>query len=181
MFHLKSLIVASLVAVASGFSVEHQALVGSQLETSRRSLVVGVAAAFVVGVTVTAQPANAALGAGSPVGREIDTFNSLIYNFKNVDLGGGLDVSTLKEPSVPFVEFGEKMKNGEVTFVEFMAPSGDVAYATFKGSKGPIRIGQGYPINKKGSWSSPDYVIRSVSNFGVPYKFTVPALAKYKK
>jgi len=67
--------------------------------------------------------------------------------------------------------------------------SGDVAYVTFKGgkgkdsknAKGPIRIGQGYPINKKGSWSSPDYVIRSVSNFGVPYKFTVPALAKYNK
>ncbi len=31
------------------------------------------------------------------------------------------------------------------------------------------------------SWSSPDYVIRSVSNFGVPYKFTVPLLAKYNK
>ena len=108
-----------------------------------------------------------------------DTFNSLIYNFKNVDLGGGLDASTLQEPSVPFLEFGEKMKNGEVTFVEFLAPSGDVAYATFKGSKGPIRIGEGYPISKKGSWSSPDYVIRSVSNFGVPYKFTVPALAKF--
>jgi hypothetical protein len=93
-----------------------------------------------------------------------------------------------------------------------MAPSGDVAYVTFKAGKGqkkkePIRIGQGYPINKKGSWSSPDYVIRvssffivlkegftvsnnshtlpaflrqSVSNFGVPYKFTVPALAKYR-
>lgn len=95
-----------------------------------------------------------------------------------------MDASKLKEPSVPFVEFGEKMKNGEVEFVEFMAPSGDVAYVTFKEgkkgeSKGPIRIGQGYPINKKGSWSSPDYVIRSVSNFGVPYKFTVPALAKF--
>lgn len=61
-----------------------------------------------------------------------------------------------------------------------MAPSGDVAYATFKGKKEKIRIGEGYPITKKGSWSSPDYVIRSVSNFGVPYKFTVPALAKFK-
>ena len=69
--------------------------------------------------------------------------------------------------------------SGEVTFVEFMAPSGDVAYATFKGKKERSRIGEGYPINKKGSWSSPDYVIRSVSNFGVPYKFTVPALAKF--
>lgn len=89
-----------------------------------------------------------------------------------------------EEPSVPFIEFGEKMQKGQVEFVEFMAPSGDVAYVTFKAEKGkkkaPIRIGQGYPINKKGSWSSPDYVIRAVSNFGVPYKFTVPALTKYR-
>jgi hypothetical protein len=79
------------------------------------------------------------------------------------------------------------MKNKQVEFVEFMAPSGDVAYVTFKPEKGskekpkPIRIGEGYPINKPGSWSSPDYVIRSVSNFGVPYKFTVPALEKFNK
>jgi hypothetical protein len=131
-------------------------------------------------VSVVAPPAEAApLGAGTPVGREIDTFISLIYNFKNTDLSGGLDASTLKEESIPFIEFGEKMKDGKVEFVEFMAPSGDVAYATIKGQKKPIRIGQGYPINKPGSWSSPDYVIRSVSNFKVPYKFTVPGMPKY--
>ena len=81
------------------------------------------------------------------------------------------------------------MKNGEVTFVEFMAPNGDVAYATVKtGAKGKkgsatkrLRIGKGYPTTSKSSWSSPDYVIRAVSNFGVPYAFTVPALSKYKK
>jgi hypothetical protein len=42
-------------------------------------------------------------------------------------LSGGLDASTLKEESIPFIEFGEKMKDGKVEFVEFMAPSGDVA------------------------------------------------------
>jgi hypothetical protein len=62
----------------------------------------------------------AALGKGTPVGREIDTFTSLIYNFKNTDLNGGLDASTLKEPSVPFIEFGQKMLNKEVEFVEFI-------------------------------------------------------------
>lgn len=125
----------------------------------------------------------------SAVGKEIESFDSLIRNFKNNRLDGGLDASTLKEPSIPFVEFGEKMKNGEVTFVEFFAPNGDVAYATIKdpaAKKGKsstkrIRIGQGYPTTSKTSWSSPDYVIRAVSNYGVPYAFTVPALAKYKK
>lgn len=118
----------------------------------------------------------------SVVQREINTFNSLIYNFKNTALDGGLDASTLKEPSISFIEFGEAMKKGQVTFVEFMAPNGLVAYATLKKNpKKPIRIGQGYPTGAKNSWSSPDFVIRSVSNFGVPYKFTVPALEKYKR
>lgn len=118
------------------------------------------------------------------VGREIQSFNGLIYSFKNTALNGGLDASKIKEPSVPFIEFGQKMKDGEVTFVEFMAPNGEVAYATFKGKEGKeeerLRIGQGYPTGGKNSWSSPDYVIRSVSNFGVPYKFTVPMLANYR-
>ena len=46
---------------------------------------------------------------GSPdsvVGREIRSFNGLIYNFKNTALDGGLDASKLDEPSVPFIEFG---------------------------------------------------------------------------
>jgi hypothetical protein len=100
------------------------------------------------------------------VGREIASFNDLIYNFKNSALDGGLDASTLKEPSVPFVEFGDRMRKGEVAFVEFYAPSGQVAYVTFKKGGGkkllsnnnkaagnsknvnvptepPIRIGQG--------------------------------------
>jgi hypothetical protein len=118
----------------------------------------------------------------SVVQREINTFNSLIYNFNNTALDGGLDASTLNEPSISFVDFGEAMKKGEVKFVEFMAPSGLIAYVTLKKNpKKPIRIGQGYPTGAKNSWSSPDFVIRSVSNYGVPYKFTVPALAKYKR
>lgn len=90
--------------------------------SARRSLLFRGVAAVVATTAVAAPPAlaagttrtkgNAALGAGTVVGREIDTFNSLIYNFKNIDLGGGLDASTLQEPSVPFVEFGEKMKAG---------------------------------------------------------------------
>lgn len=73
-----------------------------------------------------------------------------------------------------------------MAFVEFLAPHGEKAYVTFKAKKGepeptPIRIGQGYPTMSKDSWSSPDYVIRSVSNFGVPYKFSVPLLEKYKR
>jgi hypothetical protein len=171
-------VLASLLLLAS--SVSSLSLNNNNQASSRRAWLAGSASAM--GIAGIAASAGAApLGAGTPVGQEIDTFLSLIYNFKNTDLTGGLDASTLKEESIPFVEFGEKMKDGQVTFVEFMAPSGDVAYATIKGSTTPIRIGQGYPINKKGSWSSPDYVIRSVSNFQVPYKFTVPGLAKFSK
>mmetsp|Transcript_9714 Transcript_9714/g.16161 ORF Transcript_9714/g.16161 Transcript_9714/m.16161 type:complete len:182 (-) Transcript_9714:213-758(-) len=151
----------------------------------RRGFLISGAAA-VVATTAAAAPASAAFRLGDPnsvVGREIQSFNGLIYNFKNTALDGGLDASKIKGDSIPFIEFGEKMKNGEVAFVEFMAPNGEVAYATFKDKNGkkeaPIRIGQGYPTGGKGSWSSPDFVIRSVSNFGVPYTFTVPGLKKY--
>jgi hypothetical protein len=165
--------------------------------TDRRSLLVGGAAAFLAGTTLNPGVGNAAIypaakggyklgDKNSVVGREIRSFNDLVYNFKNTALNGGLDGSKIKGPSVPFIEFGERMKNGEVSFVEFMAPFGEEAYVTFKPKEGektspePIRIGQGYPTIGKDSWSSPDYVIRSVSNFGVPYKFTVPMLARYK-
>ena len=119
----------------------------------------------------------------SPVKREINSFIDLVYHFKNTALDGGLDASTINEPSISFIEFGEKMQHGDVTMVEFIAPSGEVAYCTFQegGKEKRVRIGQGYPTISKNSWSSPDYVIRSVSNFGVPYKFTVPALARYNR
>jgi hypothetical protein len=139
-------------------------------------------AAAAVAVSPTPAFAKGIGSKDSVVQREINTFNSLIYNFKNTALDGGLDAKTLTEPSITFIEFGEAMKKGQVTFVEFLAPNGLVAYATLKKNpKKPIRIGQGYPTGAKNSWSSPDFVIRSVSNYGVPYKFTVPALEKYNK
>ncbi len=184
-------ILSALIASVGAFSVEKPAT------TDRRSLLLGGAAAIVAGTTSLAEPASAItypaaeggykLGdENSVVGREIRSFNSLIYNFKNSALDGGLDASKLNEPSISFVEFGEAMKNKQVAFVEFYAPFGEAAYVTLKPKDGeaapkPIRIGQGYPTMSKDSWSSPDYVIRSVSNFGVPYKFTVPLLAKYNK
>jgi hypothetical protein len=148
--------------------------------TTAVATMVGSASSTLV---IPTEPVSAAsLGSKeSVIQREINTFNSLIYNFKNTALDGGLDASTLKEPSISFVDFGEAMKKGQVSFVEFMAPNGAVAYATLKKSKKPIRIGQGYPTGGKNSWSSPDFVIRSVSNYRVPYKFTVPALEKYKR
>lgn len=128
-YSLKALLVTTTALLASGvsaFSVPTavkstvaRPASPSDAESHRRSLLLDGAAVLLAAVTTTLpQPAlaankgNSALGAGTVVGREIDTFNSLIYNFKNVDLGGGLDASTLKEPSVPFVEFGEKMKAG---------------------------------------------------------------------
>ena len=71
-------------------------------------------------------------------------------------------------------------------YVEFLAPNGDAAYATFKdGSEGagggssnkPIRIGEGYPIEDPEGWSSPAFVIKAVAKKGVPYKFVVPGLS----
>lgn len=78
----------------------------------------------------------------------------------------------------------EKLNSDQVDFVEFLAPNGDAAYATFKSSgesgtttkSKPIRIGEGYPIEDPEGWSSPAFVIKAVAKKGVPYKFVVPGL-----
>eukprot|EP00550_Attheya_septentrionalis_P000679 CAMPEP_0198287484 /NCGR_PEP_ID=MMETSP1449-20131203/6273_1 /TAXON_ID=420275 /ORGANISM="Attheya septentrionalis, Strain CCMP2084" /LENGTH=200 /DNA_ID=CAMNT_0043985443 /DNA_START=119 /DNA_END=721 /DNA_ORIENTATION=- len=126
----------------------------------------------------------AVAGAEEPDGRDLNAFNTLTFGYRGSEFGG-LDASTLTEPSVPYKEFLEKLTNEEVAFVEFLAPDGDVAYATFKtkdgtGTETPIRIGEGYPIEQHNGYSSPAFAVRSVANKKVPYKFTVPGLAKYK-
>ena len=56
------------------------------------------------------------------------------------------------------MEFLERLGKDEVIFVEFMAPDGDAAYATFKSTgdeeSKPIRIGEGKKIEKPSSYSS---------------------------
>lgn len=191
-----SILALSLLASTSAFSVDKPK--NASPIADRRSMLATGAAALFTGAALLPQAADAInypaaeggykLGSlDSVVGREIRSFNGLIYNFKNTALDGGLDASKIKGPTVSFIEFGEAMKNNQVAFVEFYAPYGEEAYVTLKPKEGetsapqPVRIGQGYPTMSKTSWSSPDYVIRSVSNFGVPYKFTVPMLAKYNK
>lgn len=175
----------ALLLASSLVAVSVDGLAFQKPEASRRAFFEKSAAVASAAVVAASVPVAASAADDSPVKREINSFIDLIYNFKNTALDGGLDASKLNEPSISFIDFGEKMKNGDVTFVEFIAPSGAIAYATIKGDKKGkeqrLRIGQGYPTGGKNSWSSPDYVIRSVSNFGVPYKFTVPALAKFKK
>mmetsp|Transcript_11717 Transcript_11717/g.23335 ORF Transcript_11717/g.23335 Transcript_11717/m.23335 type:complete len:166 (+) Transcript_11717:109-606(+) len=88
----------------------------------------------------------------------------------------GQRASDIKEPSISYKDFLTKLSAGEVTFVKFLAPDGDIAYATFKAPEGesaapPIRIGEGYPVEKHDGWSSPAFAIRSVKDKGVPYKF----------
>lgn len=185
---MKTVIVA-VACLLSASSAGAFSANGKAADVDRRAFLSGAAAAVTGAAVTTLSPQPAvAYNLGDPnsvVGREIQSFNGLIYNFKNTALSGGIDASKLKEPSVPFIEFGERMKNGEVALVEFYAPNGDVAYVTFKPKEGEkvgqrVRIGQGYPTETKDSWSSPAYVIRSVSNFGVPYKFVVPGLEKYR-
>lgn len=182
--------VFALVTLLSGVGVSVGAWTVHEgsLPPTRRAMLAGGATAF-LGALTTLPPTASATGyrLGDPnsvVGREIRSFNGLVNEFKNTSLDGGLDASKLNEPSVPFTEFGEKMRDGKVEFVEFIAPNGDAAYVTFKPEKGKgserVRIGQGYPTSSSKSWSSPEYVIRSVSNFGVPYAFTVPGLATYR-
>mmetsp|Transcript_19446 Transcript_19446/g.29232 ORF Transcript_19446/g.29232 Transcript_19446/m.29232 type:complete len:171 (-) Transcript_19446:1144-1656(-) len=114
---------------------------------------------------------------------KVDAFNGLIFNYRGNKFNG-LDASDLDEPSISFIEFGERLKKGQVAFVKFYAPDGDKAYATFKTEDGksetPIRIGEGFPIEQHDGYSSPAFVVRALQNFNVPYEFVVPGLEKYK-
>jgi hypothetical protein len=110
-------------------------------------------------------------------GTSINAFNGLTFNYRGNDFNG-LDAKDVDEPSISYSDFVAKLKAGEVTYVEFYAPDGDVAYATLKESSRAIRIGEGYPVEQHDGYSSPAFAIRTVMNAGVPYKFIVPAMKK---
>jgi len=143
---------------------------------SRRSAAVG----FLSGAyAVSTSPLISQADTGAEVrGIGVNPFNGLIFNYRGSDFAG-LKGEDIDEPSIPYIDFLEKLKSGDVTFVEFMAPAGDAAYATFKdGSK--LRIGEGYPIEQPDGYSSPAFAIRAVNNAGVSYRFTVPNLKNYQ-
>lgn len=142
------------------------------------------AAGGVLTSSLAVQVASAAQEKETRQGIEVNAFNGLIFNYRGGDFNG-LTTANLEEPSVTYADFNDRLKAGDVEFVEFMAPDGDAAYVTFKAKEGeskpsPIRIGEGYPIEQHDGYSSPMFCVRAVKNAGVPYKFTVPALAKYK-
>jgi hypothetical protein len=146
----------------------------------RAFLVCGAAAWAFGGVT---NPSFAEQAPEYRQGIQVNAFNGLIFNYRGSDFGG-LAATSLNEPSVSYAEFNQKLKAGEVDFVEFLAPDGDAAYVTFKAKQGepkasPLRIGEGYPIEQHDGYSSPMFCVRAVKNAGVPYKFTVPALTKF--
>lgn len=184
MMQLRFVALLSLLASSQSFlsASDNNARLSVALEAidDRRSFLASAAA---LPLSLLASPVLAAQDPEYRQGIEVNAFNGLIFNYRGGEFGG-LDASTLNEPSVPYVEFCEKLKAGEVAFVEFMAPDGDAAYVTFKPKDGEsktdaIRIGQGYPIEQHDGYSSPLFVVRTVKNFGVPYKFTVPGLAKF--
>ena len=125
-------------------------------------------------------PAWAAADVPEVRGTPVNAFNGLAFQYRGNDFDG-LHADDLDEPSIPYKEFVEKLKAGQVTFVEFMAPDGDAAYATLQANGSRIRIGEGYPIERHDGYSSPAFAIRTVQDAGVPYKFVVPALARIGK
>ncbi|KAG7361780.1 hypothetical protein IV203_036881 [Nitzschia inconspicua] len=162
---------------------------------NRRSFLNAIASSIAMATaasTTTAWAPTAAMAAQEPEFRQgikVNAFNGLIFNYRGGDFGGLSDEDVGDEPSVSYAEFNQRLAAGEVEFVEFLAPDGDKAYVTFKAKDTngnsvekngpPIRIGEGYPIEKHDGFSSPLFCIRAVKNAGVPYKFVVPSLSKY--
>uniref|UniRef100_A0A7S4AY04 Uncharacterized protein n=1 Tax=Pseudo-nitzschia australis TaxID=44445 RepID=A0A7S4AY04_9STRA len=181
MFHKQIVFAAVLVALSTTLVVEGWTTTNKNNGNGRRDFMKSVVA---IGGSVAAfgisSPAMAEQAPETRQGNEVTAFNGLAFNYKGGEFGG-LDASTLDEPSVSYKDFNEKLKAGEVAFVEFLAPDGDVAYVTFKDEDKKIRIGEGYPIEQHDGYSSPMFCIRTVKNAGIPYKFIVKGLDKYSQ
>ena len=115
---------AAVVGSASAFSQN-----GEQM-SRRNALLSGAAAASAALIG----PKTASAGE-TRQGIELTPFNSLAFQYRNSQ-NGGLDASTIGEPSIPYADFLTKLSTGDVEFVEFLAPDGDVAYATLKATEG---------------------------------------------
>ena len=100
---------------------------------SRRNALLSGAAAAASAALIGPDAASAA--GETRQGIELTPFNSLAFQYRNSQ-NGGLDASALNEPSIPYADFLSKLSTGEVEFVEFLAPDGDVAYATIKPAEG---------------------------------------------
>jgi hypothetical protein len=106
------MVIATLMLMMIASSVLVQSL--APPPTHRRAFCAGAVATVFGPIVMTANAKSTGLGnKDSVVQREKNTFEALIKEFKNTDTLGGLDASTLNEPSIPFLEFGEKMKKGE--------------------------------------------------------------------
>jgi len=99
-----------------------------------------------MGILGTAATSVSADSGAEVRGTAVTPFNGLAFQYRGSEFDG-LKASDIDEPSVSYNEFIQRMKAGEVKFVEFLAPDGDKAYATFLGQDGktqnPIRIGEG--------------------------------------
>jgi hypothetical protein len=134
--------VASFTSSPKARTISSTASLAAVSQDRRTVLCTGLA----LGTMMLGMPVYADTGA-EVRGIGVNPFNSLIFQYRGSDYGG-LKASDLNEPSIPYATFVERLKAGEVEFVEFLAPHGDVAYATFKTKNGegkstPIRIGEG--------------------------------------
>ena len=116
-------VLAALVGSASAFSQS------SEQMSRRNALLSGAAAA-----SAALLGPNVASAGETRQGVELTPFNSLAFQYRNSQ-NGGLDGSAIAEPSIPYSDFLDKLSTGGVEFVEFLAPDGDVAYATLKATE----------------------------------------------
>jgi hypothetical protein len=108
------MVIVSLCALMMMIASSVQGLAPPPVTPNRRAFCTGAVATVFGPIVMAANAKSTGLGnKDSVVQREKNTFEALIKEFKNTDTLGGLDASTLNEPSIPFLEFGDKMKKGE--------------------------------------------------------------------
>ena len=143
---------------------------GVAFNLSRRDVVKSISAG--AGLSFLAGPK---ANAEEPDTRDLSAFNTLTFNYRRNDFGG-LKAADVDGESISYNDFLKKLDSGDVKFVEFYAPDGDVAIATFEipsteEGQAPttqkMRIGEGYPIEIHDGWSSPAFAIRTVKEKGV--------------
>jgi len=126
-------------------------------------------------VTLVAAPI-VAVAAEERQGIGLTPLNSLQFNYQGGDspppAQPDLDPNELQ---ISYEQFLKLLTDKKIVRAEFKN-AGRACYVQVEGVDKMVRIGANYPLEDPKGWSSPSFVIRSLEDKQVPYKYLVEGL-----